>query len=146
MRVSSIRVEVVKEKWVSYEAPAKINTSEEAAVLMRAKIGNSDRENFVAILLDNKNRPLGVQTVSIGSLTAAIVHPREVYKAAIISNAAAIVAGHNHPSGDTTPSREDLVITKRLKESGELLGIRFLDHLILGDDTFLSMADRGLLD
>jgi len=145
MRISSMRVELVKEKWVSYEGPSRVGSSEAAVQLFRARIGNSDRENFVVILLDAKNKPLGIQTVSIGSLTAAIVHPREVFKAAIVSNAAAVVAGHNHPSGDPTPSREDLEITKRLKESGELLGIGFLDHVILGDDDYVSFADRGLL-
>lgn len=145
MRISSMRVELVKEKWVSYEGPSRIDSSDSAAELLRARIGNSDRENFVTILLDAKNKPVGIHTVSIGTLTAAMVHPREVFKAAIIANAAAIVAGHNHPSGDPTPSREDLEITKRLKEAGELLGIRFLDHLILGESGHLSMVDRGLL-
>lgn len=145
MRVSSMRVELIKEKWVSYEAPARINSSSEAVGLFRERIGNSDRENFVIILLDAKNRPVGIHTVSIGSMTSAVVHPREVFKAAIVANAAAIVACHNHPSGDPTPSREDMEITTRLKEAGELLGIRFLDHVILGESGHMSMADRGIL-
>ena len=93
--------------------------------------------------LDAKNASIGVNVVSIGSLTLSIVHPREVFKPAILLNACAIIAVHNHPSGDPMPSPEDRTLTTRLREAGDLLGIRLLDHLILGEDRLYSFADHG---
>jgi DNA repair protein RadC len=98
----------------------------------------ADREEFVVVLLDAKHRPIGVNTVSIGSLTASIVHPREVFKPAIAGSSAALLLAHNHPSGDPAPSAEDVELTKRLREAGELLGIRVVDHVILGDSRHYS--------
>ena len=83
--------------------------------------------------------------MSVGSLNRAIVHPREVYKTAILSNAAAVMAFHNHPSGDTTPSEQDIQLTQRLMEAGELLGIKFLDHLVIGDGSFISLKEQGYM-
>ena len=103
------------------------------------------KEYFIALHLDGKNRLLCVDIVSIGSLNASIVHPREVFKSVLLSSAAAIILVHNHPSGDPTPSREDLELTGRLKEAGELLGIRVLDHVIIGSGCYVSLADRGLV-
>src|SRR5262249_19479050 len=99
-------------------------------------------------LLNQKNRVVGVNTVSIGSLTASVVHPREVFKPAILSNAAAIILAHNHPSGQPQPSQEDRVLTVRLVAAGKLLGISVLDHVVIGDGTsaYFSFADEGLLD
>ena len=88
---------------------------------------------------------LGFHVVSVGSLTASLVHPREVFKVAILANAAAIICCHAHPSGDPTPSAEDTAITQRLREAGELLGIGLLDHVVFGDDRYVSFADEGLL-
>ena len=105
-----------------------------------------DREHFVLLMLDQKNHVIGIHTVSMGSLTASIVHPREVYKAAILANAAAIVCGHNHPSGDTVPSQEDRAMTQRLVNAGTLLGINVVDHIIIGrEGRYFSFADEGLL-
>ena len=103
------------------------------------------KEHFVVLHLDGKNRIVCFDRVSIGSLNQAIVHPREVFKTACLSNAAAILLVHNHPTGDPTPSSEDIAITKRLKESGDVLGIKVLDHIIVGDNEFLSFVERGLL-
>lgn len=89
-----------------------------------------DREHFLVVSLDTKNQPVSVNVCHIGSLNASLVHPREVLKVAILSNAAAVMVGHNHPSGNTEPSREDIEVTKRLKEACELMGIHLLDHLI----------------
>jgi DNA repair protein RadC len=105
-----------------------------------------DREQFVTMALDAKHQAIGINVVSVGSLTVSIVHPREVFKPAILLNAAAVIVGHNHPSGDTTPSPEDHALTKRLQEVGKNLGIPLLDHLVLGDQgSFWSFADQGLL-
>src|SRR6266851_6930810 len=99
----------------------------------------------VVILLDRKNAPIGINTVSIGSLTASVVHMRETFKAAILANAAAILCGHNHISGDPEPSREDRALTQRLVKAGTLLGIPVVDHVVLGDGTlaYFSFADHG---
>jgi DNA repair protein RadC len=103
------------------------------------------RERFIALLLDSKNRLLREVGISEGSLTASIVHPREVFAPVVRESAAAVLFVHNHPSGDPTPSSEDLEITRRLKEAGELMGVRVLDHVIIGNENFVSLADRGLL-
>lgn len=103
------------------------------------------KEVFLALLLDNKNRLLKEVRISEGSLTASIVHPREVFAPALRESAAAILFIHNHPSGDPTPSREDIEMTERLRKVGELMGVRVLDHIIIGNGEYVSLADRGLL-
>lgn len=107
-------------------------------------LANESKEHFITIHLDGKNRILCIDLVSTGSLNQSIVHPREIFKGALLSSAAALVLIHNHPSGDPSPSREDREITRRLKEAGELLGIRVLDHIIVGD-TYMSFVETGLL-
>ena len=106
---------------------------------------DADREQFHVLLLDGKNRLIGVNMVSQGSLSASVVHAREVFKAAILSNSAAVILMHNHPSGDPAPSREDRECTIRLNQAGNLLGIRVLDHVICGETDYFSFADAGLL-
>ena len=124
----------------------QIRSSADASTLLHTHLADVDREHFVIILINQKNRVLGVNTVSIGSLTAPIVHPREVYKSAILSNAASIICGHNHPSTDCQPSKEDRAITTRLVEAGRLLGISVLDHVIIGGDgRYFSFADENML-
>lgn len=103
------------------------------------------KEMFITLHLDGKNRIICMDIVSIGSLNQSIVHSREVFKTACISNAAALLLIHQHPSGDPTPSREDLEITRRLKDAGELMGIKVLDHIIVGEGEYLSFVERGLL-
>lgn len=103
------------------------------------------REYFIALLLDGKNRIMLEEQISEGSLNQSLVHPREVFCRAVKESAAAVILVHNHPSGDPAPSREDREITRRLKEGGELLGIRVLDHIIIGDGSYLSFVEQGLL-
>lgn len=103
------------------------------------------KEHFIALHLDTKNRIICIDQVSVGSLSAAIVHPREVFKSCLLSSCAALVVLHNHPSGDPTASREDIELTTRLKSAADLLGIRLLDHVVIGDGHYISFADRGLL-
>jgi DNA repair protein RadC len=110
-----------------------LRTSADVARALRPLFDGIDREKFIVLLLNAKHIPIGVNTVSVGSLTASIVSPREVFKPAIVGNAAAVLLAHNHPSGDPAPSPEDIELTKRLRDAGELLGIRVLDHVILGD-------------
>lgn len=123
----------------------QIRSSADASTLLHTYLADVDREFFVLIMLSQKNRVLGIHTVSIGSLTASVVHPRETFKAAILANAAAVILGHNHPSGDCQPSKEDRAITSRLVECGRLLGISVLDHIIIGDGRYFSFADENLL-
>ncbi len=124
-------------------ASGTVQTSVGAAALLRPLFDGLDREHFLICGLDAKHAVIGINVVSIGSLSLAIVHPREVFKPMILMNAAACLCAHNHPSGDITPSAEDRVLTKRLREVAELLGIPLLDHLILGDDRYYSFADQG---
>ncbi|GJL53098.1 MAG: hypothetical protein NPIRA02_02300 [Nitrospirales bacterium] len=113
--------------------------------LVRDAFQELDREHFVIVGLNAKHQIIGGSVVAIGSLTTAIVHPREIFKTAITMNAAALILLHNHPGGDPTPSPEDHALTKRLTDCGELLGVRVLDHLILGNDRYYSFADQGVL-
>lgn len=103
------------------------------------------KEMFLTLHLDGKNRIIAMDVVSIGSLNQSIVHPREVFKTACLSNAAALILIHQHPSGDPTPSAEDTAITRRLKEAGELMGIKVLDHIIIGDGEYCSFVEKGVL-
>lgn len=104
-----------------------------------------DRENFRTVSLNTKNQVLGVDSVSVGSLNSSQAHPREVFKDPIRRSAAAIILVHNHPSGDPAPSQEDILVTRRLVEAGQILGIEVLDHLIIGDGRFTSLKERNLL-
>lgn len=103
------------------------------------------QEHFVCLYLNTKNQVLHKQTIFIGSLNASIVHPREVYKEAFRRSAASIICLHNHPSGDPQPSREDIEVTKRLVECGKIIGIELLDHVIIGDQKFISLKEKGYL-
>ena len=106
---------------------------------------DSRKEYFLALLLDGKNRIIRRVQVSEGSLNQSIVHPREVFIPAVKESAAAIILVHNHPTGDPTPSPEDIAITRRLREAGDIMGIKVLDHIIIGDGEFMSFVERGLL-
>lgn len=136
------RCSLVRERELPERA---VRNSDDIAALLAPLLADQDREHFVVILLNGKHKPVGVNVVSIGSLNATITHPREVFKPAILGSAAAIILAHNHPSGDPTPSPEDDAITKRLREAGELLGIRVLDHVVLGDGRHFSYSDAGRL-
>jgi len=109
------------------------------------ELRDARKESFLVLLLDGKNRITRKVTVSEGSLNQSIVHPREVFAPAVRESAAAVLFVHNHPSGDPAPSREDREITRRLKEAGELLGIRVLDHVIIGDGNYFSFVESGAL-
>lgn len=121
-----------------------IRRPEDAAELCMASMRHLDREHFRVLLLDTKHRVLGDEQVSIGHLNASLVHPRELFKGAIRRSAAAVILVHNHPSGDPTPSSEDLDVTGRLAAAGKILGIEVLDHIIIGDNQYASFKERGL--
>lgn len=139
---SRYRKEVVRE-----DAPAWVNlrfTTPAQVFEIFYGLRQATKEHFIVLHLDGKNRIACYDPVSVGSLNQSIVHPREVFSNAVRSSAAAILLLHNHPTGDTTPSREDLEITRRLREAGDLLGIKILDHIIIGD-SYLSFVEQGLI-
>ena len=109
----------------------------------RERLASERREHFYAVLLDNKHRKIKDVSVSQGSLTASIVHPRDVFAPVVREAAAAVIFVHNHPSGDPTPSREDIEITRRLREVGDLMGVRVLDHIVVGQGRYVSFVDDG---
>lgn len=135
---ASRRIEYLTE----YE-PAKINSPEDVYRLIYPQLRDDKREHFIILCPNTKNHVIKQQTISIGSLNANIVHPREVFKTALLTSAANIIAVHNHPSGEPTPSREDIEITKKLVESGKMIGIEMLDHVIIGELRHFSMKEAG---
>jgi DNA repair protein RadC len=137
---------VVKIQLIREEAePYQISEPEDINNLLMRYLKNEDRENFVAVLLDSKLNVNGIHTISIGDSESAIVTPREVFKSAILTNSCAIVVGHNHPSGDPTPSSADIEVTKVLIEAGKILKIDVLDHVICGNGKFWSMKKERTL-
>ena len=131
-RINIVSIKMVKESSFLYQTRT-ISSPNDAYEMIKYQLQDSDREQFIIACLNTKNEPINISVVSVGSLNKAIVHPREVFKTAILSNAASIVAYHNHSSNDTRPSQQDIQLTHRLVEAGELLGIKLLDHLIIGD-------------
>ncbi len=122
-----------------------ILSPEDCVSFLSADMKHLTQEHFVVLFLDTKNYIMGQKTIFIGSLNKAIVHPREVFKEAIKRSSASVICAHNHPSGDATPSQQDIQLTHRLYEAGELIGIRLLDHLIIGDNQFTSLKEKGYL-
>lgn len=136
-------LKIVRERRECYGSPTRFSNSASVYEAFRQHFAALDREEFVVILLDAKNTFLGFNVVSVGSLTSSIVHPREVFKPVVLMNAAALILAHNHPSGDPGPSQEDLHITRRIREIGEVFGVRVLDHVIFGDNRYVSFVDDG---
>jgi len=127
------------------EVRAGIRCPQDVADLVMEDMRHLDREHFHLLALNTKNQVLANVQVSVGSLNASPVHPREVFKEAIRRSSAAIILIHNHPSGDPTPSREDIEVTKRLDEAGKLLGIEVFDHIVIGDKKYVSLKEKGIL-
>lgn len=122
-----------------------IKSPDDAAGLVMEEMRHLDREHFRALLLNTRNQVIGTDKVSVGTLNSSTVHPRELFRSAIKRSAASVILVHNHPSGDPTPSREDLDITGRLSEAGKIIGIEVLDHIIIGDNKFTSFKAKGLI-
>lgn len=147
MNIKVLNLKVVKEKEVKYEVETEIANSPKVCrdiIESIFHLSELSEENLVMLTLDTKNKVTGAYLVSTGSLNSSIVHPREVFKRALMSNASSIIIAHNHPSGDIEPSREDISITKRLNECSKILGIHLLDHIIIGD-SYLSFKEKGYL-
>ena len=127
------------------EARYVIKSPDDGANFIMEEMRILNQEHFVVLFLDTKNQIIHRQTIFIGSLNASIVHPREVFREAVKRSAASIIVAHNHPSGDPSPSQEDIHVTRRLAESGKMIGIELIDHLIIGDRKFVSLKEKGYL-
>lgn len=143
-RIGIVSIKMVREKNILFDIRI-IKSPKDAEKLGRMFLENADREKFMICCLNTKNEPTVINIVSVGSINKSIVHPREVFKTAILSNAASIVMFHNHPSGDIEPSNEDVDITNRLKKCGDIIGINVMDHIIIGDNQYCSFKEKGLL-
>ncbi|MFT9495791.1 JAB domain-containing protein [Anaerosolibacter sp.] len=143
-RVDIVSIKLVKEASTLYKN-RKISSPDDVYELTVPFLKDLDREAMLVITLNTKNQPNSISVCSIGTINSSIVHPREIFKSAILSNAASIIIAHNHPSGDATESKEDVNISKRIYEAGKILGIELLDHLIIGDGHFTSLKERGIL-
>lgn len=130
---------------LNYQDRYVIRSPEDGANYCMEEMRFLSQEHFITLYLNTKNQVLHKQTIFIGSLNASIVHPREVFKEAFRRSAASIICLHNHPSGDPTPSREDIEVTKRLVECGKIIGIELLDHIIIGEHKFVSLKEKGYL-
>ncbi len=121
-----------------------VKTPDEVVNVVRGRLRGKKKEHFLLLLLDTRGRLIRTSEISVGSLDASIVHPREVFKEAVLASAASVIFVHNHPSGDSEPSEDDIRLTERLARAGEIMGIDVLDHIIIGDKNFLSLKSRGL--
>lgn len=129
-----------------YDTPYIVRSPKDVFTLLQAEMKYLQQEHFIIVLLNTKNHVIEQpKTISIGTLNAAIVHPREVFRTAVKHSAASLICAHNHPSGDTTPSQEDIEITKRLIAAGQIIGIEVLDHVIVGDGRYVSLKEDGLM-
>lgn len=143
-RVDIVSLKIVRES--SFLYPERIIRSPlDAVKLLQSFLQDADREYFIVVCLDTKNQVNSITTSHIGTLNASIVHPRECFKTALLSNAATILIAHNHPSGSATPSPEDIAITKRLCKAGEILGIELLDHIIIADTDYCSLKEKNYI-
>ncbi len=130
-----------------YPEPGKklsVKTPDEVVGLVRGRLRGKNKEHFLVLLLDTRGQLIKFSEISVGSLDSSIVHPREVFKEAISASAASVIFVHNHPSGNPEPSEDDIKLTERLAQAGEIMGIDVLDHIIIGDKNFLSLKSKGL--
>lgn len=145
-KIPVVKIQMVKDGSIACDKRKKaIRTPSDAFDIMYPVCELLAEESFYVLLLDTKNNVNGIHEVSHGSLNASIVHPREVFKSAVLSNAASIICVHNHPSGDPAPSQEDITITKRLVECGKMMDIPVLDHVIIGDERYVSLKEKGII-
>ena len=139
----------IREATVRYVGPRRkgmtIRTPEDVARFMRSLLKDNAREHFMALFLNGANQVVSYSLVSLGSANYSLAHPREIFQPAILAGACTIVVGHNHPSAELTPSQEDIAVTKRLRDAGNILGIPVLDHVLFTHTDFVSFKDRGLL-
>lgn len=143
-RVDIVSIKMVKEKSIFYKE-RNICSPSQAYEILRGFLEDLDREQMIVMCLDAKNQPTNISVASVGTLNSSLVHPREIFKLAILANTSSIILAHNHPSGNPSPSNEDIKVTQRLKEVGTLIGIDVIDHLIIGEDKYVSLKERGIV-
>lgn len=142
--INVVSIQVVKERAHKYTF-SRVTRPSDAYLILRDFIGMADREHFVVALLNTKNYVNALNVVSIGTINETLVHPREVFKPAILANSVSIILAHNHPSGIPDPSQEDILMTNKLIEAGKLLGIPIQDHIIVCDEKYFSFKEKGLM-
>ena len=142
IKVKSLEIREIE---YSYDKRPKISGMDDVIKAVKPLIADQNKEFFIALYLNTKNGVLKQEVISIGSLSANVVHPREVFRTACMLSASSIIVAHNHPSGDPAPSREDIEITKKLAEAGKMIGIELLDHVILGQDKNYGFKESGML-
>jgi DNA repair protein RadC len=145
MNLPVFRIALVKDTSLPYKEACHLLDPAGVADLIRTHLKQTDREHFIAVFLDSNSKVIGINTISVGTLTESLVHPREVFKGAILANAASLICAHNHPSGIASASAADISVTQKLKEAGSILGIPVEDHVIIGDEGFTSFRQEGLL-
>lgn len=143
-RVDVVSIKMVKESSFLYKN-RRISSPKDVVELLRNFLEGADREQFITCCMDTKNQPTSINIVSVGTINSSLVHPREVFKTAILGNSSSIIVAHNHPSGDPLPSKEDIDITQRLKEAGRIIGIDLIDHVIIGEDRYVSLKEKGVV-
>ena len=136
---------LVRDRTFHFPTRTQVRSPADVAAVLIDYFEDRDREEFVVVFLDTANTMIGLHVASVGGLAASIVEPRQVFKAAVLANAAALVAGHQHPSGNPEPSREDVAVTRRLVEAGKVMGIPLHDHLVIAERDYTSLAERGLI-
>ena len=139
------RLSLIKDHTISYAKASLILSPLDVYELIKEYLQGPDREYFIVLFLDSRSEVIGMNTVSVGTLTESLVHAREVFKGAILANAASIIVVHNHPSGAAFASEADISVTSKLKDAGRIIGIPVEDHIVLGDETFFSFRQHGLL-
>jgi DNA repair protein RadC len=139
------RIEPVRERMIPIAPRPSIHNPDDVVAILQEELLKADREKLVCVMLSAKNVVIGMDIVSVGTLTSSLASGREIFKSAILLNAAAIILSHNHPSGDATPSREDIQLTDRISKAGEILGIKLLDHIIIADQGNYSFSQSGRL-
>ena len=147
--ISTYRVSLIKDRQLPFES-CRLNNSAQAQPLIKSLIethGQSDREQFCVLMLNAKNEIIGLNIVSTGDVSSATVTPRELMKPAILTNSSALILGHNHPSGDVSPSQDDIAVTRRIIHASKIMGIIVHEHLIISmfDDQYFSFADQGII-
>lgn len=142
--IPNARVKLIRDGQATYSTN-KITAPADAYNILNTMIGDDDREHLIVIMLDTKNQVICTHTAAIGTANSAITSAREIIRAALLSGAVGIVLGHNHPSGDPTPSAEDIRMTKRLQEAAKIIDINLLDHVIIGHNRFASLKERNLI-
>ena len=143
-RVNIVNIQLVKEKSILCER-RQIENPTHIYELLKDFLSYSDREKFIVVCLNAKNEPVNIHTVSIGTITASLVNPADIFKTAILSNSHKVVLAHNHPSGHPDPSENDIILTERIKKAGNILGIEVVDHIIIGGTKYYSFLEQQFL-